>query len=78
MIVVLMCIELMLNAAILTFLAASRLHSTPDHPSMEGPIFAIFVIAVAAAEAAVGLALIIAVYRLKQSVSTETLGEMGG
>ncbi len=78
MIVVLMCVELMLNAAILTFLAGSRLHSTPEAPSLEGPVFAIFVIAVAAAEAAVGLALIIAVYRLKQSVSTEALKEMGG
>jgi len=77
-IVVLMCIELMLNAANLTFLAASRAHSRPDAPDLEGPIFAIFVITVAAAEAAVGLALIIALYRLKQSVEADAASEMKG
>jgi NADH-quinone oxidoreductase subunit K len=77
-IVVLMCIELMLNAANLTFLAGSRHHSLPGHLSLQGPVFAIFVIAVAAADAAVGLALIIALYRLKQSVEAETLREMEG
>ena len=77
-IVVLMCVELMLNATILTLLAGSRLHSAPGAPDLQGPVFAIFVIAVAAAEAAVGLALVIALYRLKQSVDTDALQEMGG
>ena len=77
-IVVLMCIELMLNAANLAFLAGSRLHSTPDAPDLQGPLFAIFVITVAAAEAAVGLALMIALYRLKQSVDIDAAAEMKG
>jgi NADH-quinone oxidoreductase subunit K len=77
-IVVLMSVELMLNATILTFLAASRLHSAPGAPDLQGPVFSIFVIAVAAAEAAIGLALIIALYRLKQSVDTDALEEMKG
>ena len=77
-IVVLMSVELMLNATILTFLAASRLHSAPGAPDLQGPVFSIFVIAVAAAEAAVGLALVIALYRLKQSVETDVLTEMKG
>jgi len=77
-IVVLMSIELMLNAANLTFIAGSRQHSAIGAPSLEGPLFAIFVIAVAAAEAAVGLALIIALYRLKQSVEIDALREMEG
>jgi NADH-quinone oxidoreductase subunit K len=77
-IVVLMCIELMLNAANLTFLAASRMHSSPGAPDLQGPVFAIFVITVAAAEAAVGLALIIALYRLKQSAETDAASEMKG
>ena len=77
-IVVLMCVELMLNATILTFLAASRLHSAPGAPDMQGPVFGIFVIAVAAAEAAVGLALVIALYRLKQTVASDALSERGG
>jgi NADH-quinone oxidoreductase subunit K len=73
-IVVLLCIELMLNAANLTFLAASRMHSL-DVPGarvdLQGPIFAIFVIVIAAVEAAVGLALVIALYRRKQTVSLD-------
>ena len=77
-IIVLMSIELMLNAAILTFLAGSRLHSTPESPSLQGPVFALFVIAVAAVAAAVGLALVIALYRLKQSVRTEALSQLRG
>jgi NADH-quinone oxidoreductase subunit K len=77
-IVVLMCIELMLNAANLALLAGSRLHSTPGAPDLHGPVFAIFVITVAAAEAAVGLALMIALYRLKQSVDVDAAAEMKG
>ena len=75
-IVVLMCIELMLNAANLTLLAASRMHGGLE--AVQGPVFAIFVITVAAAEAAVGLALIIALYRLKQTVQSDAAGEMKG
>jgi len=78
-IVVLMCIELMLNAANVSFLAASRMHTLKagaTAPSIEGPTFAIFVIVVAAVEAAVGLALVIALYRNKQSVSLEDVAEL--
>ena len=77
-IVVLLCIELMLNAANLTFLAASRMH-TLEHggqPDLQGPIFAIFVIVVAAIEAAVGLALVIALYRNKQTVSLDDVADL--
>jgi NADH-quinone oxidoreductase subunit K len=77
-IVVLMCIELMLNAANLTFLAGSRMHSTPGVPDLQGPIFALFVIVVAAIEAAVGLALVIALYRRKQTVSLDSVSELKG
>ena len=76
-IVVLMSIELMLNAANLTFIAASRMHSSPGAPNLTGPIFAIFVILVAAVEAAVGLALVIALYRRFQTVSLEGVHETG-
>ena len=76
LVVVLMSIELMLNAANITFLAGSRMHSNGALPSLEGPIFAIFVIALAAVEAAVGLALVIALYRRKQTVSLDVLNEL--
>ena len=56
-IIVFMCIELMLNAANISLVAFSRLHG------IEGQIFVFFVMAVAAAEAAVGLAIIIAIFR---------------
>jgi len=77
-IVVLMCIELMLNAANLTFLAASRMHTLENggKPDLQGPIFAIFVIVVAAIEAAVGLALVIALYRNKQTVSLDDVADL--
>ena len=80
-IVVLMSIELMLNAANLSFLAASRMHtqaSISARPDLQGPVFAIFVIVVAAVEAAVGLALVIALYRLRQSVDAEVASELRG
>jgi NADH-quinone oxidoreductase subunit K len=76
LIVVLMSIELMLNAANLTFLAAARQHSVQGAIDMQGPVFAVFVIAVAAVEAAVGLALVIALFRRKQTVSLELVSEL--
>lgn len=82
-IVVLASVELMLNATNLSLLAASRHWSQPglaagDPSTLQGPIFALFVILVAAAEAAVGLALIIAFYRLKQTVSLDAANELSG
>ena len=56
-IIVFMCVELMLNAVNISLVAFSRLHG------MEGQILVFFVMAVAAAEAAVGLAIIIAIFR---------------
>jgi NADH-quinone oxidoreductase subunit K len=81
-IIVLASIELMLNAANLSFLAASRHWSQTalagrGDPS-QGPIFALFVILVAAAEAAVGLALVIALYRTKQTVALDRAAELKG
>lgn len=65
-IVVFMCIELMLNAVNLSFIALSR-----HLGNMDGQIFVFFVMAVAAAEAAVGLALMIAFFRNRQSVNVD-------
>ena len=66
-IVVFMCVELMLNAVNLTFVALAQ------SLGMGGQVFVFFVMAVAAAEAAVGLAIILAVYRHKQSVSLQNM-----
>ncbi len=70
-IVVFMCIELMLNAVNLTFIALSR--SIGD---FQGQIAVFFVMVVAAAEAAVGLAIIISVFRAIQSVETSDSSEL--
>ena len=66
-IVIFMCVELMLNAVNLTFVALAQ------NLGMGGQVFVFFVMAVAAAEAAVGLAIILAVYRHKQSVSLQNM-----
>tara|TARA_B100000959_G_C14422113_1_gene394915 strand:- start:102 stop:413 length:312 start_codon:yes stop_codon:yes gene_type:complete len=75
-IIVLIGIEIMLNAANLNFIAFWRYGPTPGDVS--GPLFALFAIAVAAAEVAVGLALVIAVYRHYRSVDVEKLDSLKG
>jgi NADH-quinone oxidoreductase subunit K len=68
LIVVLMSIELMLNAVNLTFIAFSRYLG-----SMAGQVIVFFVMAVAAAEAVIGLAIIISVYRHRQSLDPQEM-----
>ncbi len=65
-IVVFMCIELMLNAVNISFIALSRFLQ-----SLDGVLFAFFVIAVAAAEAAVGLAIFVRIYRSKETINVD-------
>ena len=73
MITVLMCVELMLNAVNINLVAfAQRLSS------LEGQVFPIFVIAIAAGEAAVGLAIIIQLYRVKGTVNVDLVDELKG
>jgi NADH-quinone oxidoreductase subunit K len=64
--VIFMSIELMLNAVNLTFITFARMRGTLD-----GQVLAFFVIAVAAAEVVVGLAIIVAMFRRKQSASVD-------
>lgn len=68
LIVVLMSIELMLNAVNLTFVAFSRFLG-----SMEGQVAVFFVMAVAAAEAVIGLAIIISVFRHRQTLDPQEM-----
>ncbi len=67
-IVILMSIELMLNAVNLTFIAFSR-----SLGSMEGQVIVIFVMTVAAAEAVVGLAIIISIFRHRQTLDPQEM-----
>jgi NADH:ubiquinone oxidoreductase subunit K len=75
-ILVLIGIELMLNAANLNFIAFWRYGSHPE--ALTGMLFVIFSIAVAAAEAAVGLALIIAIYRHTKTTNVQEMDELRG
>ena len=68
-IVIFMAIELILNAANLNFIAFSRyLQETGNLNSVAGQVFTVFVIVVAAAEAAIGLGIVIALYRNKETI----------
>ena len=71
-IIIFMCVELMLNAVNLSFVALSTLYGA------SGQVFVIFVMTVAAAEAAVGLAIIIAIFRHRQSVNLEDINLLKG
>ena len=74
LLVLLMSIELMLNAVILTLVAFNRMH--PANHS--GQIVAFFIIAIAAAEAAVGLAIVLAFFRLRSSVRADEATALKG
>lgn len=69
--VIYMCLELMLNASNLGLVAFSRYHD-----SMSGSVFVFFTISVAAAEVAVGLAIIVALFRLRQTVQVGELNAL--
>ena len=76
-IIIFMCLELMLNAANLSLVAFSRFNLTPNGlPNYNAQVLVFFIITVAAAEVAVGLALIVALYRKRQSAHTEDLTSM--
>jgi NADH:ubiquinone oxidoreductase subunit K len=71
--VVLLCIELMLNAANLALVGFSRVHG-----NMDGQIFALIVMVVAACEVAIGLGLIVALFRRKLPIDVDELRELQG
>ena len=77
-IIIFMCLELMLSAANLTLVAFSRFNGTNGLPDYNGQVLVFFIITVAAAEVAVGLAIIVALYRARQTVDVEDLTSMRG
>ncbi len=74
-VVILMCVELMLNAANLAFVAFSRRFGLVDE---RGSVFVVFVFVVAAAEVAVGLAIVLAAYRNRPTVDVDEIHRMKG
>src|SRR3954469_4508712 len=76
-IIIFMSLELMLNAANLSLVAFSRFRVTPAGlPSYNGEVFVFFIITVAAAEVAVGLAIIVALYRARQTTHVEDISTL--
>jgi NADH-quinone oxidoreductase subunit K len=72
-IMIFMCIELMLNSANLAFVAFAQ-----QWGQLDGQMFVFFVMAVAAAEVAVGLALIVTIFRTKKSTNVDDLSQLKG
>ena len=72
-IIIFMCVELMLNAVNLSFVALSKLYG-----ALTGQVFVVFVMTVAAAEAAVGLAIIISIFRHHETVNLQNINLLKG
>lgn len=72
-IIILMCIEIMLNAVNIAMAAFSR-YIVPE--ALTGQVFAIFILVVAAAEAAVGVAIIMSIYRNRQTIDSDKIDLM--
>ncbi len=72
-VMVLMSIEVILNSVNINLLAFSQLHN-----NLDGNVFALYIIAVAAAEVGVGLAMVLLIYRNRKSISLDELSDMKG
>src|SRR5437763_6161452 len=76
-IIILMALELMLNAANLSLVAFSRFHVDPTGvPNYNAQVFVFFIISVAAAEVAVGLAIVVALFRLRRTTHVEDIATL--
>ena len=75
-IIIFMCLELMLNAANLSLVAFSRFNLVNGMPNYNAQVLVFFIITVAAAEVAVGLAIIVALYRARQTTHVEDINSL--
>jgi NADH-quinone oxidoreductase subunit K len=75
-VIILMSLELMLNAANLSLVAFSRFQVANGLPNYNAQVFVFFIITVAAAEVAVGLAIIVALYRARQTTHVEDINTL--
>src|SRR5207244_13454436 len=76
-IIILMALELMLNAANLSLVAFSRFHVDPTGaPNYNAQVFVFFIITVAAAEVAVGLGIVVALFRLRQTTHAQDISSL--
>ena len=77
-IVIFMCLEMMLSAANLSLVAFSRFKTVDGLPNYNGQMLVFFIITVAAAEVAVGLAIIVALFRSRRTVHVDDINSMKG
>ena len=77
-VLVLMSIELILNSVNINLLAFDRLNTNNPATSNDGAVFALYIIAVAAAEVGVGLAMVLLIFRNRKTISLDDLSEMKG
>ncbi|CAN5742632.1 MAG: NADH-quinone oxidoreductase subunit NuoK [Ilumatobacteraceae bacterium] len=77
-VLVLMSVELILNAVNLNLLGFSLYNAESGNVNIDGHVFALFIIAIAAAEVGVGLAMVMLVYRNRRSIALDELSEMRG
>ena len=75
-IIIFMCLELMLNAANLSLVAFSRFNLVNGLPNYNAQVLVFYIITVAAAEVAVGLAIIVALYRARQTTHVEDINSL--
>ena len=75
-IVIFMCLEMMLSAANLSLVAFSRAQGPMGLPNYDGQALSIFILTIAAAEVAIGLALIVSLYRARRTASTQDLNTL--
>ena len=75
-IVVFMCLEMMLSAANISLVAFSRAQGTEGVPVYDPQVLSLFVVAIAAAEVAIGLALIVAMFRARRTVESTALNTL--
>jgi len=75
-IIIFMCLEMMLNAANLSLVAFSRFNLVNGLPNYNAQVFVFFIITVAAAEVAVGLAIIVALFRSRQTTHVEDVSRL--
>jgi NADH-quinone oxidoreductase subunit K len=77
-VIIFMCIELMLNSADLVLIAFNRHHWTFERPVLDGQVYAFIVIAIAAAEVAVGLAIIVSLFKRRARVDVDEINLLRG
>ncbi|MBN2081125.1 NADH-quinone oxidoreductase subunit NuoK [bacterium] len=77
-VIIFMCIELMLNAANLALVAFNDYHYSKAWPALDGQVYAFMVIAIAAAEVAVGLAIIVALFKRRERVDVDEINLLRG